>query len=60
MESKKNVRFTVRLDEVLLRKLEYVAAFDGRARNEECELMIREWVRAFEDVDGEIVVIEKK
>ena len=60
MESKKNVRFTVRLDEVLLRKLEYVAAFDGRTRNEECELMIREWVRAFEDVDGEIVVIEKK
>ena len=54
MVKSEEVRFTVRLDKVLLKKLEYIAAFDGRNTNEECELMIREWVRAFEEVDGEI------
>ena len=48
------LNFTVCVDKVLLKKLDYIAAFDGRSRNEECELMICEWVRAFEDSDGEI------
>ena len=56
MEQTEWVRFTVRLEKVLLQKLDYVAAFDGRTRNEECEVMIREWVRAFEEVDGEIKI----
>ena len=54
MTTNEMVSFTVSVDKVLLKKLEYVAATDGRTRNEECELMIREWVRAFEEVDGEI------
>ena len=54
MKTNEMVNFTVSVDKVLMKKLEYVAATDGRTRDEECELMIREWVRAFEEVDGEI------
>ena len=36
MEGNDTVRFRVRLNKTLLRKLEYIAAFDGRSRNEDC------------------------
>ena len=54
MATKDTVQLTTRLNKTLLQKLDYIAKFDGRTRHEECELMIREWIRAFEDVCGEV------
>lgn len=54
----KTALYTIMVDEVLLRKLKYVAECDSRTMVEEFELMIREWVRAFEEVDGEIALKE--
>ena len=40
----------------LLKKIEYIAEHDGRSPNKEVELMMEEWVRAFEDAYGEIFI----
>ena len=44
----------VMVEKSLLKKMEYIAEYDGRPPNKEIELMMEEWVRAFEDVYGEI------
>ena len=52
MQKYEVVNFPVKKN--LLTKIEYIAEYDGRSPNQEVELMMREWVRAFEDVYGEI------
>ena len=54
MSEEKQTRFSVRIPRNLMVKLEYIAKFDGRSKNEEIEQMLLEWIRAFEDVEGEI------
>ncbi len=52
------MRFAFSIPKHLLMKLEYIAKFDGRSTNEEIEQMLREWIRAFEESEGEIVILK--
>ena len=58
MSDTKRVRFSFRIPRELMIKLSYIAEYDGRSRNEEIEEMLCEWIRAFEDVEGEILLPE--
>lgn len=40
----------------LLQKLAYIAKYDGRTTEQEIELMVNEWIRAFEEVCGKITI----
>ena len=60
MSEDKRTRFTFRIPRNLMVKLDYIAKFDGRSKNEEIEQMMCEWIRAFEDVEGEILLENKK
>ena len=40
----------------LIAKVEYIAKFEGRSKNEEFEQMLREWIRAFEETEGPITI----
>lgn len=55
MTSSKKVRYTFRIKKTLLDKLGHIAKFDGKTENEEIELMILEWIRAYEDIYGKII-----
>lgn len=50
------LRFTLRTSPVLLKKLAYVAAFEGRTKNKEIEQLIKKRIMDFEQEHGEIVV----
>lgn len=50
------MRFALRIQKHLLLKLEYIAKFDGKSTSEEIEQMLREWIRAFEESEGEILI----
>ena len=54
----KRMRFTFRIPRELMAKLGYIAEVDGKSKNEEIEQMMCEWIRAFEDVEGEIILPE--
>lgn len=41
-------RYTLRVNQVLLDKLEYVADYKGRSKNRELEWVIRQHIKAFE------------
>ena len=56
MKRKSTVSLLIDLESELLQKLDVVAQYDRRTRNEECVWMIRDWVRAFEEIEGEILV----
>ena len=58
MITSNHVRFALRIQKHLLLKIEYIAKFDGRSTNEEIEKMLREWIRAFEESEGEIVILK--
>ena len=47
-------RCGVCVDKRLLEKIEYIAEYDGRSTEKELEIMMVEWIRAFEEVCGEI------
>ena len=49
-------RYTLRVSQMLLDKLGYIADFEGRTKNEELEQMIKKRVHAFEAQYGEIPV----
>lgn len=50
------LRYTLRVSQMLLDKLGYIADFEGRTKNKELEQMIKKRVRAFEAQYGEIPV----
>lgn len=52
------MRFAFCIPKHLLMKLEYIAKFNGRSTNAEIEQMLREWIRAFEESEGEIVILK--
>ena len=53
--AEKNKRWLLmRVDRILVEKMKYIAEYDGRSAKNELELMMKEWVRAFEEVCGEI------
>ena len=49
-------RYTLRVSQMLLDKLGYIADFEGRTKNKELEQMIKKRVHAFEAQYGEIPV----
>lgn len=49
-------RYTLRVSQMLLDKLGYIADFEGRTQNKELEQMIKKRVHAFEAQYGEIPV----
>lgn len=49
-------RYALRVSQMLLDKLGYIADFEGRTKNKELEQMIKKRVLAFEEQYGEIPV----
>ena len=47
-------RFTLRIPQVLLDKLEYVADSEGRTKNKELEQLIKKRIAEFEETHGKI------
>lgn len=52
------VRFTLRIPEKSLKKLGYIAAYNGRTKNRELEQMVKSRINAFEQKFGEIKLEE--
>lgn len=48
------LRFTLRINPVLMEKLAYIAEFDGRTKNKEIEQLIKKRIAEFEKEHGEI------
>ena len=47
-------RYTLRVERLLLEKLAYVAAYEGRTKNKEIEQLIKRRIKEFEAEHGEI------
>lgn len=47
-------RYTLRINQILLDKLEYVAEYNGRSKNREIEMLIRQHICEFEAEHGKI------
>lgn len=47
-------RYTLRINQIMLDKLEYVARYNGRSKNKEIEMLIRQHIREFEKENGKI------
>lgn len=47
-------RYTLRVEQALLDKLEYIAEYEGRTKNRELEQMIKKRIAEFEKEHGEI------
>ena len=47
-------RYTLRVSQVLLDKLGYIAEYEGRTKNKELEQLIKKRIAEFEQLHGEI------
>lgn len=47
-------RYSLRMNRILLNKLEYIAEFEGRSKNKEIEQIVRKYIQEFEAEHGEI------
>ena len=47
-------RYTLRVPQVLLDKLGYIAEYEGRTKNKEIEQLIKKRIAEFETIHGEI------
>lgn len=47
-------RYTLRVSQVLLDKLAYIAEYEGRTKNKEIEQLIKKRISEFEETHGEI------
>lgn len=56
MPTARRTHFTIHIPRKLLAKLGYIANYEGRSKNKEIEMMLMEWIRAFEDEQGEIII----
>lgn len=50
-------RYTLRIPQLLLDKLAYIAAYEGRTKNKEIEQLIKKRIAEFEAVHGTITEI---
>ena len=48
-------RYTLRIPQVLLSKIRYIAEENGRSANKEIELMIKQRIKDYENENGEIL-----
>lgn len=53
-------RFTLRIAQIWLDKLDFIAAYECRTKNKELELLIRNRVAEFEDKHGKILFNQEK
>ena len=49
-------RYTLRISQVLLDKLAYIAEYEGRTKNKEIEQLIKKRISEFEETHGRIVL----
>lgn len=49
-------RYTLRVPQVLLDKLAYIASYEGRTKNKELEQLIKRRIAEFEASHGQIVL----
>jgi len=49
-------RYTLRISQVLLDKLGYIAEYEGRTKNKEIEQLIKKRISEFEETHGRIVL----
>ena len=47
-------RYTLRVPQILLDKIRYIAEENGRSANREIELLLKQRIKAYEDEHGEI------
>ena len=47
-------RYTLRIPQVLLDKLGYIAEYEGRTKNKEIEQLVKNRIAEFEAIHGEI------
>ena len=47
-------RYTLRIPQILLDKLGYIAEYEGRTKNKEIEQLIKRRVDEFEEIHGKI------
>ena len=47
-------RYTLRIPQILLDKIGYIAEYEGRTKNREIEQLIRHRIEAFEAIHGKI------
>ena len=50
-------RYTLRIPQILLDKLGYIADSEGRTKNKEIEQLIKKRISEFEEQNGEIVLL---
>ena len=53
-------RYTLRVPQILLDKLAYIAEYEGRTKNKEIEQLIKKRIAEFEAAHGEIHIVEEK
>ena len=51
---------SIRIDEEMLHKLHYIAAYEGRSANSQVNVMVRNLIEKFEAKHGEIPIGKKK
>ena len=47
-------RYTLRISQILLDKLGYIAEYEGRTKNKEIEQLIKKRISEFEETHGKI------
>ena len=52
-------RYTLRVPQVLLDKLGYIAEYEGRTKNKEIEQLVKKRIAEFEALHGEITRFKK-
>ena len=53
-------RYTLRIPQLLLDKIRYIAEENGRSANKELELMIKQRIKDYESKNGEILSADLK
>ena len=52
-------RYTLRISQVMLDKLGYIAEYEGRTKNKEIEQLIKKQISEFEETHGKIILEDK-
>ena len=51
-------RYTLRIPQILLDKLAFIAEYEGRTKNKEIEQLIKKRIAEFEEIHGEIKMVQ--
>ena len=51
-------RYTLRIPQILLDKLSFIAEYEGRTKNKEIEQLIKKRIAEFEEIHGEIIIVQ--